>query len=222
MNGYIDIYCERTGPGPWAEPLNALTNLAFFVAALAAYRRARRRGGPAFEDGLLIVLIALIGAGSSLFHTLANRWSELADIVPILLYQLAFIAIYARRAMRCGLAGSAAFLGLFLVLSWLSGLAPRDWLNGSLGYAPALLFLFGLGAYHYARDLPERASLLLAACLFTLSLAFRSLDMLVCPAFPAGVHFIWHMLNAGVLFLTLRALLPDPGKPPGPEASRIG
>jgi hypothetical protein len=25
----IDAYCERLGPGLWAEPLNALTNLAF-------------------------------------------------------------------------------------------------------------------------------------------------------------------------------------------------
>jgi hypothetical protein len=25
----LDLYCERTAPGLWNEPLNALTNLAF-------------------------------------------------------------------------------------------------------------------------------------------------------------------------------------------------
>lgn len=26
---YVDLYCERTAPGVWNEPLNALSNLAF-------------------------------------------------------------------------------------------------------------------------------------------------------------------------------------------------
>ena len=34
----IDAYCERLGPGFWAEPLNAWTNLAFLLAALLAPR----------------------------------------------------------------------------------------------------------------------------------------------------------------------------------------
>ena len=34
----IDLYCERLSPGIWAEPINALTNLAFLVAAFAAWR----------------------------------------------------------------------------------------------------------------------------------------------------------------------------------------
>ena len=32
----IDIYCERTAPGFWDEPFNALTNAAFLIAAAAA------------------------------------------------------------------------------------------------------------------------------------------------------------------------------------------
>jgi len=39
----IDLYCERLGPGLWAELLNALTNLGFLVAALASWQLARRR-----------------------------------------------------------------------------------------------------------------------------------------------------------------------------------
>ena len=34
----IDLYCERTAPGLWEEPINALTNLSFFVAAWFAWR----------------------------------------------------------------------------------------------------------------------------------------------------------------------------------------
>lgn len=42
MNDFIDIYCERTAQGFWNEPLNALTNAAFLIAAYCAYRLARR------------------------------------------------------------------------------------------------------------------------------------------------------------------------------------
>ena len=40
----IDSYCERLGPGFWAEPLNAAKNGAFLAAALYAlvlWRRVR-------------------------------------------------------------------------------------------------------------------------------------------------------------------------------------
>ena len=30
----MDLYCERLDPGFWAEPLNAVTNLSFILAAL--------------------------------------------------------------------------------------------------------------------------------------------------------------------------------------------
>ena len=29
----LNLYCERLGPGLWAEPLNAVSNAAFFIAA---------------------------------------------------------------------------------------------------------------------------------------------------------------------------------------------
>ncbi len=40
----IDAYCERLGPGVWAEPVNALTNLAFLAGAAIAYGAARPGG----------------------------------------------------------------------------------------------------------------------------------------------------------------------------------
>jgi hypothetical protein len=32
----IDLYCERVSPSFWAEPVNAVSNLAFLIAAIAA------------------------------------------------------------------------------------------------------------------------------------------------------------------------------------------
>ncbi len=34
----VNSYCERTDPGFWSEPVNALTNAAFLVAAFVCRR----------------------------------------------------------------------------------------------------------------------------------------------------------------------------------------
>ena len=39
----LDLYCERLSPGLLAEPLNALSNLAFLYAALTIWRTAGQR-----------------------------------------------------------------------------------------------------------------------------------------------------------------------------------
>ena len=75
----VDAYCERVGPAFWAEPVNALTNAAFLVAAFWALRQWKRQP---LRDGatlVLILVVALVGIGSFLFHTLATRWAGLAD-----------------------------------------------------------------------------------------------------------------------------------------------
>ena len=64
----VDGYCERLGPGFWAEPVNALTNLAFIVAAIWAWRR----GEGELPVRVLAAILFAIGVGSGLFHTLGR------------------------------------------------------------------------------------------------------------------------------------------------------
>ena len=95
----VDIYCERTDPSYWSEPVNALTNLSFILAAIWTYREARRQSGQQRHDVLILIAIAmacLVGIGSYLFHTHAQVWSSLIDVIPIwtfVAYYL-FLAIY--------------------------------------------------------------------------------------------------------------------------------
>ena len=136
----IDLYCERVGPGLTAEPLNALSNLAFALVAWRVWRRA----GRAPELRLLAVLIAAIALGSLLFHSLANAWTQLADVVPIALFQLIWLARYLKRVLQ--FAPSKLAFSLFGYLALMAGCAR--WpalLNGSLAYAPAAGVLLVLG-----------------------------------------------------------------------------
>lgn len=231
MTDFIDIYCERMAQGFWNEPVNALTNLSFFIAAFFSWRlisslrglekaeaiqtfekekldclvaRAPRNDGPAY---VLIFLQLAIGTGSFLFHTLATGWAQLADVLPILLYQIAFLLFYARHVMGLRRAYCLILLAGFFAAIYGFALLPERLLNGSLSYGPALLFLSGLALWHWRNAAKERWALPAAAGVFLLSLTLRSLDMAACAAFPLGTHFLWHVLNGVVLYLTARAYI---------------
>jgi len=211
----LDLYCERVGPGLLGEPWNAVSNLAFLASAgwLAV------RLGPRADGGvrLLIGLIGAIGLGSTLFHSLATGAALLADVLPILLFQLAFLALVLRRRLGFRVAPTAGLVGLFL-LACLGARAFPGVLNGSLSYLPglAILSLLGWQEWHGGRR-PRR--LLPAAAVFSLSLVCRSVDQWVCPVLPHGTHAFWHLLNALVLTLLVMAVPsrgqtgPVPGRP---------
>lgn len=199
----VDIYCERLGPGLLAEPLNAVTNLSFFVAAMVGLIAARRRGRVDAEAALLIGLTLALGTGSTLFHTFAQRWAGAADVIPILLFILAYLFVALRRFFAAPAADAAALTLAFLFFA--SGL--RDAAGGALpggfapalGYLPALVALLVCGLLLALRGHGAGGWLIAAAGLFAVSLTFRSLDQRLCGLWPIGTHFLWHLLNGAVL-----------------------
>lgn len=213
----IDLYCERTSAAFLAEPINAWSNLAFPVAALWATAAARRRGGATREYWALVILAALVGVGSFLFHTFANVWSEYADTIPIWLFVVAAVVVAVNRAV--GLRpGPLVFGGLAVVLAFMvvfvtatdPGTATQDApdpLNGSGQYTPALIAVVASAAFTWVRRMPIRGLMLTATLAFLAALFFRSIDLRVCAAFPLGTHFLWHLLNGLMVGLILQAML---------------
>ncbi|HUQ00239.1 MAG TPA: hypothetical protein VM093_07240 [Aeromicrobium sp.] len=198
----IDSYCERTDASYWSEPLNAISNIAFVVAAVVIWRTAhaaRDRAGQALAMGA-----AGIGIGSFLFHTFATVWALQADIQPIRLFVLAFIGLGVVRFFAArwwvGLVASVAFVpaGSVVAAAARAGLGP---LNGSVGYLPMLVLLLGAAAAVWRRSPSAGRGLLLASGIFAAALVFRTVDLALCQAWPLGTHFLWHALNGVVVGL---------------------
>jgi ceramidase len=201
----VDLYCERMDPSFWAEPLNALTNAAFLIAALAATVRWYRRELDLPVLGLIVVT-AMVGVGSFAFHTTATRGAAYLDTIPIAIFIYGYLLLALRRFLRVGWFGAAAILALFAVVSHgLAFVVPRGFLNGSYAYLPALTAV--LWVAYRLEDEERRGTIFLASGLFALSLSFRTIDLTICPVFPLGTHFIWHSLNGVVLYLLLKAAM---------------
>ena len=201
----VDAYCERTGPDYWSEPLNALTNLAFLLAAVWVWPGTR--GYPVARA--LAVNLGIIGVGSWMFHTQATRIAELADVLPI----AAFILIYVFAASRdllglrtgWAIATAVAFLPYAAATVPVWSLLPG--LGSSAGYMPVPVLILAYAWLLRDRNPAAARGFCLGAGLLLISIAFRSADGPLCGIWPYGTHFIWHLINAVMLAQMIRVLV---------------
>lgn len=190
-------YCERVAPGLLGEPLNAVTNAAFLVAAWWLWRLARRHGTA--SDPMLVILLLLLvatGLGSFALHTTATAWGGAVDTAALSLCLLTTIFFGARRwlgwSWLAALVWPAGMIGAAVVLGRLVPVAGAMYLGP---FATGLVMaLWLLAARH-----PAGRFVATAVLVFVPSFVFRTLDQPLCGAFPAGTHFLWHCLNAVVL-----------------------
>jgi hypothetical protein len=210
----MDAYCERTGPGLLAEPLNAITNSSFLIAAWFAWFLAHRLGRISPGVLILIWLSVSVGIGSALWHTYATAGTLILDIIPILIFLVWFFWLYMRTVARMPTPWVLAIIAAFLVTSTL---AERfaGLLHGALYYTPALILLLALGVLHARKRAAARYTLLVASGVYALALFFRTIDLEVCSAIPIGTHFLWHSLNGLAAYLAMRCVILS-------RASRVG
>lgn len=191
----VDGYCERAGPEFWSEPINAVTNAAFVLAAVVIWRHTFGLGR------VLCVILAAIGVGSFLFHTYAQPWAGVADVLPILMYVLVYIFAANRDFWGLSFWPALGLTSLFLpfaaVTVPLFGLIPG--LGSTAGYGPVPL-LIGIYAWLLRRRAPQTArGLAIGVGILLLSMTARTLDEPLCAILPIGTHFLWHLLNGGML-----------------------
>ncbi|MGL4238179.1 ceramidase domain-containing protein [Tabrizicola sp.] len=193
----IDGYCERTSAAYWAEPVNAMTNLAFLVAAVVMWRRTE--GLPLGRA--MCGVLAAIGVGSYLFHTHANGFTATMDVTPILVFILLYLFAATRDFLGLGkwwpwVAVVAFFPYAALTVPVFSALLP---LGSSAGYAPIPVLILGYAALLWRRAPETARGMAVGAAILVVSLTFRTLDEPLCGTIPMGTHFLWHILNGLML-----------------------
>ena len=210
----VDHYCERTGPELDAELVNAFTNAAFLVGAAIAWRL--QAGMPPSRARtyvrVLIVAMATVGLGSFVFHTVGTRWAEWADVIPILVFMLLYLWFVLTHLFGWPVLGKAVALAVFCAATFmLEARVPGDVLWGGALYIPTILSFIAIGTVLKRRAHPAANAMLAAIAVFFAAFAARSSDMPVCDSFPLGTHFLWHLLNATLLYLLVRlAILKVP------------
>ena len=161
----LDLYCERTDASFWAEPVNALSNVAFLIAAAVAFRLWRRGDRDDWPALVLIGVVAAVGIGSFVFHTVATRAAILADVIPIAIFIYGYLLLALVRFLHLKAVTAGAIVVAFAAgAQALAASAPPRLLNGSVGYLPALAALIAVALS--AVEPATRRSLGLAAAVF--------------------------------------------------------
>jgi hypothetical protein len=211
----IDLYCERTNFSFWSEPLNFLSNSAFFFAAYAAGRKKKTCSLDLKQKRLVTALITIcifIGAGSGLFHSLAYQWAQAIDVLSIAIYVLTFLFFWTRFYLHWSpftFFLSLVAMGLVSTASQiLLGDLPLAGSQPYFGVLAILIFITTKQKKH--TQIKGLSPLTVASILFIISLIFRTIDHSICDWLPIGSHFLWHIINAVVLYYTMIAILRTP------------
>lgn len=192
----FDGYCERVDLTYWSEPVNAVTNVAFLLAAVWMWRR--------YDTGaarLLSGILFMIGIGSYLFHTHATAWAALADVAPIGLFILTYLFLVNRDALGLhwgwALAATALFVPYAAITVPILDSMPFFHISNFYWTVPILLLAYAVGLRE-RRPAISRGFVIGAVILCT-SISIRSVDEIWCDVLPLGTHFGWHILNGVML-----------------------
>jgi hypothetical protein len=194
----IDAYCERTSAAYWAEPVNAVTNAAFLIAAAVMWRRTE--GLPLARA--MCGVLAAIGVGSYLFHTHANGLTAAMDVGPILIFILLYIFAATRDFLGLGTWWAAGAVLAFFPYAMLTVPAfdrVMPFLGSSSGYAPIPVLILAYALALRVRAPETARGMAIGAAILVVSLTFRTLDTPLCNLLPIGTHFLWHLLNGLML-----------------------
>ena len=193
----IDIYCERLDIGIWAEPINAVTNVAFILASIFMWLRCNNL----VEGRILSFLLFSIGCGSFLFHTFAQTWAAILDVTAILIFILTYIFIANRSFLAwskmVSLIGVILFFPYQLLL--VSILSNIQFFGSSVQYIPVAILIFIYSGLLRKSEPNLSRGLFIGATILCLSIVFRTIDEPLCSILSVGTHFVWHILNAIML-----------------------
>ena len=203
--------CERNAMGIIGEPLNAISNLAFIYVAVAIFRYFRKHEDlehrRIWDIKLMTGLIFVIGVNSIIFHTFPNPTTEMMDTIPIVLFILIYFCSILFRIGKCSkfqaVVGFTAFVGFSHILVHQF---PRA-LNDSIGYLSSMMALIAVAVWLHLRARPSSSHFMLAALIGVVSLFCRVIDRELCDIWPYGTHFLWHGLNATLLYILMKQII---------------
>lgn len=203
--------CERHAEGFFAEPLNTLSNIGFLYVAVMIYRFYHKHedvmGRWIWDIHAMTFLTFIIGINSIIFHAYPNTTTELMDTIPIVMFIMVYFTSVLFRIGRTTTFQALICLVAFVGFShMLVAQFPRA-LNDSIGYLSSMIALVIIAVYLHLKARPSSTQFMLASIVGITSLFSRAIDREVCEILPIGTHFIWHSLNATLLYILMKQII---------------
>ncbi len=200
-------YCESLEQFWLHEPLNVITNFAFFVGAYVLYKLIKKKGYDMHLGWFLIFFMIILGVGSLAWHAYHTIPTLLADIIPIYIF-IIFTFYFLLQSLTQNhkltiVISTLTLFGYYIIFSFFPILSI---FQGSLKYVFALLiFLFVNGLI--VKKFGKEFSFILPLSILIGAIVFRIVDLYVCQIVPIGTHFIWHIAVALAVYFSSVSIL---------------
>lgn len=212
MNDFLGIplptYCERgSSMDFFAEPLNAISNIAFILVGFGIYNLLRKNRIQRVEYKAVLVLVILVGFGSFLWHATGTSYALILDVIPSALSFALITYIFLSKLIGNKLLALLLVLLLLPLRFFISSFATTDNISSlirNLINATVFLVMIVLAFKKYGRIAFEGLGVL---TVYILAITMRIIDGQVCSTFYVGTHFLWHILNALAVYLAVRFLI---------------
>ncbi len=199
------LYCEQGSINQLFEPLNSLSNMFFVLSAILLFLYFQKKKITDSKSKLFIGLISAIGFGSLIWHIVPTEVTFFLDVIPIALFLIIYLFFLLEKIVKQRRMASL-IMGVYLlvvVLGFIIFPVPFSSYGGI--YIATLLFLSGtVVAARLKNVLFKQASMIFV--LFLVAFITRQLDLILCSLFPFGTHFVWHMINAFIVYYGVKAL----------------
>lgn len=203
--------CERHSLGWVAEPLNVISSFAFMAVAISIYRYYKSEEDLQrkwiWDVHALTFITFIIGFNSVLFHAFPNPTTELLDTLAIVFFIIIYFWSVLFRIGRCNLFQASICFIAFVGFSHILVHQFPNALNDSIGYLSSMIALIMIAVHLHLKARPSSQHFMLAAIIGVCSLFCRAIDKEICSMLPIGTHFLWHTLNATLLYILLKQLV---------------
>ena len=199
-------FCEQKFLPFFQEPLSVISNIGFLIAAFLLLKEK-----PKGIEKLLVILVALVGLGSAAYHSHRSPLTHFLDVIPIYFVLMVSLFLLVEKLTK-KIKSAVISLTLFTLLQASLAIALpkgflRTFLNGSLRYVIALIALTLLYMFSETKRLSNSKFLLFGLLSFAFAIFFRSIDIFLCPVFPSGTHFLWHIFVSATAYYSALFIL---------------
>ena len=185
-------FCEEIRSDGIRQPSNSLSSLAFVLVAVIVLSRGWH--SDRIKAGLFALTLALVGAGSALYHASLSFTAQFLDVLGMyLIATLALLLSLSRIRHLSTVAMVAAYVAINSLLAGILWMAPlfRRWIFAAL--------LAGIIATEMRNRTGERRNMLRAVAVMGVAFVIWILDFtrtLCSPSSPIQGHAVWHILGA--------------------------
>lgn len=211
---YLNLYfslpdrCEQ----PWgiiSEPVDTLSNIAIFISVYLIYKLFRKNIKTVnLKFQIFVLLVLLIGLGSTIYHGFHSPYTAIADLLPI--YIFVFYSVYLFTSLitenKFLQYGIPLLLCTFQLTFRLVSM-PLFVFNMPTFHIFNVIFILGLSFWAYKKIGRAIVNIFPVLIAYALGISIRSFDLIICPLNGVGTHFLWHISVAFATYFTARFLV---------------